>query len=191
MPSAVPFASPLVADPPAPARPHDDATRTLVLAARRGDTSAFTRLHQLHGRMVHAIVLRRVPPEEAPDLIQDIFLKAWRTLPGLHDPDAFGAWLASIARTRTIDFFRTRREHAELPTNLGPAPPPTSEAREILDAIRSLPDAFAETLIMRLVEGMTGPEIAAHTGMTEGSVRVNLHRGMTMLRARLGPEPRR
>ena len=56
---------------------------------------------------------------------------------------------------------------------------------EILDAIRALPDAYRETLILRLVEGMTGPEIAARTGLTHGSVRVNLHRGMQQLRAKL------
>jgi RNA polymerase sigma-70 factor (ECF subfamily) len=46
-------------------------------------------------------------------------------------------------------------------------------------------------MILRLVEGMTGPEIAARTGLTHGSVRVNLHRGMQQLRARLGPRPNR
>jgi RNA polymerase sigma-70 factor, ECF subfamily len=52
--------------------------------------------------------------------------------------------------------------------------------------IRSLPETYRETLILRLVEGMTGPEIAARTGLTHGSVRVNLHRGMQQLRAKLG-----
>jgi RNA polymerase sigma-70 factor, ECF subfamily len=45
-----------------------------------------------------------------------------------------------------------------------------------------LPEAYRETLMMRLVEGMTGPEIAARTGLTPDSVRVNLHRGMKLLR---------
>ena len=49
----------------------------------------------------------------------------------------------------------------------------------------SLSETYRETLILRLVEGMTGPEIAARTGMTHGSVRVNLHRGMEQLRAKL------
>lgn len=159
--------------------------RSLVVAARDGDSAAFGRLHALHGRMVHAIVLRRAPAEEAADLVQDIFLKAWRTLPSLADPDAFGAWLGQIARNRTTDFFRTRRDHAALTADLGRAPPPVDEAREVLEKIRALPEAYAETLIMRLVEGMTGPEIAEATGKTEGSVRVNLHRGMALLRERL------
>ena len=59
------------------------------------------------------------------------------------------------------------------------------EARAILDVIRSLPDAYRETLVLRLVEGMSGQEIADRTGLTPASVRVNLHRGMKLLRARL------
>ena len=59
----------------------------------------------------------------------------------------------------------------------------------ILDAIRNLPDAYREILILRLVEGMTGPEIAERTGLTHGSVRVTLHRGMHQLRARLNLRP--
>ena len=59
-------------------------------------------------------------------------------------------------------------------------------AAEILELIRNLPEAYRETLVLRLVEGMTGPEIAARTGLTAASVRVNLHRGMKLLRERLG-----
>ncbi|PYQ92767.1 MAG: hypothetical protein DMF97_21220, partial [Acidobacteria bacterium] len=64
-----------------------------------------------------------------------------------------------------------------------------SETLAVLDIVRKLPDAYRETLLMRLVEGMTGDEIAARTGLTPGSVRVNLHRGMKMLREQLGVEP--
>ena len=55
----------------------------------------------------------------------------------------------------------------------------------MLATIRRLPEAYRETLVLRLVEGMTGPEIAERTGMQPGSVRVNLHRGMQMLREAL------
>ena len=60
----------------------------------------------------------------------------------------------------------------------------------VLDVVRKLPDAYRETLLMRLVEGMTGAEIAAKSGLTPASVRVNLHRGMKLLRERLGIEGR-
>ena len=56
----------------------------------------------------------------------------------------------------------------------------------MLDAIRKLPDAYRDTLLMRLVEGMSGAEIADRSGLSAGSVRVNLHRGMKLLREKLG-----
>ncbi|MCC7342313.1 MAG: sigma-70 family RNA polymerase sigma factor, partial [Bryobacterales bacterium] len=59
------------------------------------------------------------------------------------------------------------------------------EALTVLAEIQHLPESYRETLIMRLVEGLTGPEIAAQTGLTPDSVRVNLHRGMKLLRKRL------
>ena len=63
--------------------------------------------------------------------------------------------------------------------------PPEPEALEVMDTIRAMPDAYRETLVLRLVEGLTGPEIAEQTGLTADSVRVNLHRGMKMLREKL------
>ncbi len=63
---------------------------------------------------------------------------------------------------------------------------PGDDGAAILVIIRGLPEAYRETLILRLVEGFTGPEIAERTGLTPGSVRVNLHRGMQMLREKLG-----
>jgi RNA polymerase sigma-70 factor (ECF subfamily) len=65
------------------------------------------------------------------------------------------------------------------------------QSTAILEAVMSLSETYRETLILRLVEGMTGPEIAARTGMTQGSVRVNLHRGIEQLRARLSVGPGR
>jgi len=94
-----------------------------------------------------------------------------------------------ITRHRAADHFRRGpRETSALPEELRGVPPADGEAIAVLAAIRRLPEAYREPLILRLVEGMTGPEIAARTGLTPGSVRVNLHRGMQMLRAQLGRE---
>ncbi|MBV9767107.1 MAG: hypothetical protein JOZ48_19860, partial [Acidobacteriaceae bacterium] len=67
-------------------------------------------------------------------------------------------------------------------------PRPDREAFEVLDMLQRLPKAYRETLILRLVEGMTGPEIAVRTGLTPDSVRVNLCRGMKQLRQALAGE---
>ena len=55
----------------------------------------------------------------------------------------------------------------------------------MLAIICELPEAYREPLILRFVEGMTGPEIAERTGLAPASVRVNIHRGLKLLRARL------
>jgi RNA polymerase sigma-70 factor (ECF subfamily) len=159
----------------------------LVLAARQGDREAFGALYRSYGRMVHGVLLARVPRRHVEDLVQDVFLAALRQLGSLREPERFGGWLAMIARNRATDFHRRNRETVELQDDLAaPEASHESEALAVLALVRSLPDAYRETLVMRLVEGMTGPEIARRTGMSEGSVRVNLHRGIKLLKAKLG-----
>jgi RNA polymerase sigma-70 factor, ECF subfamily len=156
----------------------------LVRASRDGDRSAFGRLYTRYSRMVHAIVLARVPAGEADDLVQDVFMAALRQLHALRDEHAFGGWLATIARNRANGWHRVAVEVAELPDDIATQSTQEEEedARRALAAVRGLPEAYRETLMMRLVEGMTGPEIAQRTGLRPDSVRVNLHRGMKLLR---------
>lgn len=158
----------------------------LVTAALEGDRDGFGRLYGLYAPLVHGILLARVPRAEVDDLVQDIFLHAYRKLDTLRDKAAFGPWIAMIARNRAIDFHRRSRETVEITDEMGGSNTSDSRANEILELIRSLPDAYRETLVLRLVEGMTGPEIAGRTGLTPASVRVNLHRGMKLLRQKLG-----
>jgi RNA polymerase sigma-70 factor (ECF subfamily) len=158
----------------------------LVKAVLDGDRDSFGRLYQLYAPMVHGILLARIPRSEVDDLVQDIFLHAFRKLHTLRDWAAFGPWIAMIARNRTMDFYRRTKETVEVTEDLRSTDMQTSRANEILELIRALPEAYQETLILRLVEGMTGPEIAARTGLTPASVRVNLHRGMKQLRTKLG-----
>jgi RNA polymerase sigma-70 factor (ECF subfamily) len=164
----------------------DPPDEVLVAAARNGDRSAFGGLYERYARMVHGILLARVPPQAVADLVQDVFLAALRRLDTLRDNNAFGGWLATIARNRATDFHRRNPPAAELPDYLSRHDPPRAEAHAVLAVIQLLPEAYREPLILRLVEGMTGPEIAARTGMTPGSVRVNLYRGMKQLREKLG-----
>ena len=171
----------------------------LVSAAREGDRVAFGALYDRYARMVHGILLARVPAEDVDDLVHDVFLLALRRLPGLRETAAFGAWLAAIARNRAHDYHRRGRDDntdraADMAEGAFEAAAgggagtgaPQADALAVLAAVRTLPEAYRETLILRLVEGMTGPEIAARTGLKPGSVRVNLCRGMQQLREKLG-----
>jgi RNA polymerase sigma-70 factor (ECF subfamily) len=162
--------------------------RALVAAARQGDRNAFGQLYQRFAPMVHGILLAHVPRQEAEDLLHDVFVSALRRLDTLRDDNAFGGWLAVIARNRARDHYRRSVVQAELSEDVASTPAPDGRALAALSAIRRLPEAYRETLVLRLVEGMTGEEIAAQTGLTHASVRVNLHRGMKQLRQMLAQE---
>jgi RNA polymerase sigma-70 factor (ECF subfamily) len=164
------------------------ADQNFVARARGGDTGAFEQLHRTYAKMVHGILLARVPRGEVDDLAQDVFIQALERLHTLRDDNAFGGWLAMIARNLATDFHRQRHDDVELLDDIAPDPSShnDSEAAHVLLLVKSLPEAYRETLVLRLVEGMTGPEIAERTGLTPGSVRVNLHRGMQMLKEKLG-----
>ncbi|NUN50694.1 MAG: sigma-70 family RNA polymerase sigma factor, partial [Candidatus Brocadiae bacterium] len=125
------------------------------------------------------------------DACQETFVQAWRQLGTLRDPAALGPWLLAIARNLALDRLRSRKRDGrreELHEDAAAARPIANdrELRERTMAhIRALPESYRETLVLRLVEGLDGPEIAAQTGLTPGSVRVNLSRGMELLRERL------
>jgi RNA polymerase sigma-70 factor (ECF subfamily) len=163
---------------------------SLVEAVRDGDREAFGQLYKLFAPMVHGILLARVPFDEVDDLVQDVFLLAFKKLHTLRESAAFGGWLAMITRNHAMNFHRRSHASEELTEDMARTDSTANEAREVLAIIRSLPDAYKETLILRLVEGMTGPEIAERTGLMPDSVRVNLHRGMKLLREKLRGEER-
>lgn len=86
---------------------------------------------------------------------------------------------AELHDAQDLDAFRCK----------GAQPDEVADAAHVLRAIAALPEAYRETLMLRLVEGMSGQQIATLTGLTPASVRVNLHRGMARLRAALGLAP--
>jgi len=170
----------------APTATDERPEELLVKAVLSGERDRFARLYEMYAPMVHGILLARVPRGEVDDLVQDIFLHALRKLHTLRDAAAFGPWIAMIARNRAMDFYRNSRETVEVTEQMAVARSPNKTAKEILDMICRLPEAYRETLVLRFVEGMTGPEIATRTGLTPASVRVNLHRGTKLLREKIG-----
>jgi RNA polymerase sigma-70 factor (ECF subfamily) len=166
----------------------------LVEAARVGGRDAFVEIHRRFAKVVHGIALAHVAPDDAEDVTQDVFVRVHRTLSSLRDPATFPAWVCRVARNVAIDHARRAKRRpapAPLPADcVAPSSPAgDDELRARLCAcLARLPEAYRETLFLRLAEGLAGPEIAERTGLTPESVRVNLCRGMAMLRPMLHEE---
>lgn len=169
----------------------------LVRAARGGDGAAFAELHRRFVPVVHGIALAhlrrsggRALAAEADDVTQEVFVRVHRSLGSLEDDAAFPGWICEAARNAARDAARAARRRPDVAEPRDVAAPPAddtdAERRDrLVEELSRLPDAYRETLFLRLAEGLTGREIAERTGLTEGSVRVNLCRGMALLRPRL------
>lgn len=163
----------------------------LVPRAQRGDAAARDAVYAAFAPVVHAIVLGRVGSAHVADVTQEVFCSVFASLKNLRDPEALPGFVCAAARNAAFDVLRRRqRTPAASPIDdvaaTEPSPAQRAEQRDLADrvlgCIRELPEAYREPLLLRLVGGLSGQEIADRTGLTHGSVRVNLTRGMAMLR---------
>ena len=172
----------------------------LVQAAQAGDANAFTAIVQLHQRRVYALVyaLTRVH-EDADDLAQETFVRAWQALDRFRVGEPLYPWLARIARNLTYSLFRTRKRRPE--TSIEPLveagfqwgvddDPAEHAAHE--ETQSRLNAAFAElsedhqaVLELRVLKGLSYDEIAKELGVPAGTVMSRLSRARTELRSRL------
>ena len=180
-----------------------DVDRELAARAIRGDASAFEELVRRATRMVFArCVLETGDPQRAEDLTQETFLAAWRSIRSLKDPGGFRAWLLRIAQNACID---ARRHDSRLkrgpviatPVNeAAPAaedPLARVESRDrALAILRSLPEDYRLPLTLRYLGGADFESIRLQMGISPGSLRGLLNRGLQLLRVELkralGPE---
>ena len=160
----------------------------LLKRSLRGDHEAYADLFGRYAPLARGVMLARTPQSDIDDAMQEVFLLSWRRLRSLKNEGAYAPWLATIARRTATSYLRSQcRRLARLRHFVRPSQQSSTigAVNEILEEIRTLPDAYREPLILRLVEQMSGEQIAKHTGLSPGSVRVNLHRGMKILRKRL------
>lgn len=160
----------------------------LVMRAQNGpnQSQAQSELYTRFYSGIHATVLAWAPTTIAHDLVHDVFVTVFAELPKLRSPQAFATWVMTIARRYAMSWRRKHHPTVELTDETGVVieedATVADATKRALAAIRSLPATYREPLLMRFVEGLTGPQIAFATGLTPASVRVTLHRGMMLLR---------
>jgi RNA polymerase sigma-70 factor (ECF subfamily) len=170
--------------------------RDLVERAKQGDHDAFALLAGAAiARLDAAARLILRDPELARDAVQDAFIRAWRNLPALRDPDKFDAWLRRLVVHSCIDITR-RRKHRALEVELTPidGPPIVDIAtaiaeRDLLDeALRHLDPEWRAVVVMHYFLGMPLPLVASTLGIPLGTAKSRLHRSLGAMRATIGPE---
>lgn len=168
-----------------------DDESELVRRARAGSRDAFTSLIRLHARLVWAQLQGMArDPAWVEDLCQETFLRAWRAIQTLEEDGAFRPWLLSIARRLCWDFQQRESRRPDVEQKAAPpAEPPAEDRGELLRrALGELPERYRLPLTLRYVEGMGYGEISRQLGLTNGSLRGLLARGVKQLRDSLPRE---
>ena len=164
-----------------------------VARARAGDTAAFAALVRRHQDRVFGFILRMLDArDEAMELTQDVFVKAWQALPGWRPEARFSTWLLQIARNAALDQLRRRRVVQFAPLDDGidvadTAPGPearyASRQRQALleHALQQIAAEHREILLLREIEDLSYGELAAVLGIAEGTVKSRLARARAAL----------
>jgi RNA polymerase sigma-70 factor, ECF subfamily len=169
----------------------------LMRAANGGDTAAYNRLLTLLAPAVRAVARRGLSraglgPEEAEDVVQETLL-AIHLKRHTWDPSLpLGPWVRAIARNKLIDSMRRRgrRDHVPIDdvidTLAGDTAEPTPLPGKLDEHLQSLPDRQQSVVRSISLDGASIRETATRLNMSEGAVRVALHRGLAALSAKFG-----
>ena len=186
--------------------PTPDEERRWVDASRRGDLDAFDKLVRTYERTVYNAALRLTgSPDDASDIAQDAFIRAWNNLKSFRGDAKFSTWIHRIVMNAFLDDRKKRRarpvrsldsgsdneensEALQVPDpGLGPeALAEGEERRRVLeDAVRKLPEAQRVLMVMFHNQGLAYEEISEITGLPLGTVKSRLNRARLTLRDRL------
>jgi len=173
-----------------------DEDADLVARCRAGETEAFERLYRHHSPRIYSLASRMAgSAEDGEDLLQEIFLQAYRKLGSFKGDAALGTWLYRLALNHCLDYVRSRQakmnkltETLDAETSFEPlARRDTPIARLDLErALERLPDGCREAFVLHDIEGFDHKEVGGLLGIAEGTSKSQVFKARARLRALLG-----
>lgn len=171
-------------------RPDSDAVDATLAAS--GDASAFERLYRHHVPRVYNLVRRMLDDDDADEVTQDVFVRAWQKLGTFRGEAAFGTWLhrlavnVILARRETLGTRRKRYLEGDAVLEVLQSRKAAPElAMDFESAMERLPDGAREVFVLHDVEGYRHEEIAQMLGLATGTSKSQLHRARMALRQHL------
>jgi RNA polymerase sigma-70 factor (ECF subfamily) len=177
-----------------PERQEVDET-SLLQQAQQGDTEAFGQIYELYSPLVFRFLVAHLDNSlDAEDLTEEVFLRAWQSLPGYRMRGVpFTGFLFRVARNALYDHYRRSRKRAndpgldqELIDDLQPDPaesvPAHMERRELRQTLAQLRDDYRQVLVLRFLVGLSPEETAQAMNRSSGAIRVLQHRALAALR---------
>lgn len=163
--------------------------------AAQGDLRAFERLYRGHVARIHSLMRRMIGADEAAEVTQDVFVRAWEKLGSFRGEAAFGTWLhriaINVALTKRSQLGRRRDRMDDDPATLERLEAKGAHGDLSMDfetAIERLPDGARQVFVLHDVEGFTHEEIGSMLSVAAGTSKAQLHRARMMLRRHLGRE---
>ena len=170
-----------------------DPDAELVASAKNGDARAMEQLYRRHGRAIYAYALRATgAPVQAEDLVQETFVRAYRSIGKFDGRSRFSTWLFAIAINRVRTQLSRQRPEVPLEHAEQVASPETRDSWtriRLNKALAALPEGYRNVVIMHDVLGMGHAEIAEARGCSVGTSKSQLHKARTKLRTLLGKRP--
>ena len=169
----------------------DIACTSDAALAAQGDMYAFERLYREHSARVHTLARRMVGNEEADEVTQDVFVRAWQRLGTFGGRSAFGTWLHRLAvnvmlsHRKTLAIRRGRFTEDTVIDTLASRAPAPELAMDFEAAIGTLPEGARRVFVLHDVEGYKHEEITRLLGISIGTSKSQLHRARMLLRAHL------
>lgn len=153
------------------------------------ERDSFDRLYRAHAGAIRRLVSLKGCRQEAEDLTQDVFTRAWESLPTFQHRAGFQTWVTRIALNAVTDLYRTRATRRRFlermaadPTQRPPRETPTATSVEMRAALRRLPRCHQRILVMFHVHGYRHRDLAQALGVPVGTTKSQLHRAHRLLR---------